>query len=267
MRVADNSQTGCGPEAPARSERRDPLISFVIPAHNEERLIAGTLAALREAAVAVREPHEILVVDDGSTDRTAAIAREQGARVVTVAHRQIAATRNAGARESHGDLLVFVDADTRVHSALIGAALEAMRAGAVGGGCPIRFDGRVPTWARVIHPFLLWIQRTCCFAGGCFLFCTREGFTAVGGFDERLYAAEEIAMSQALKRHGRFVLLREPVRTSGRKLRTYTGRETLRVLGYLLARGSRSIESRDGLDLWYGPRREDPEPEERAAAS
>ena len=61
-------------------------------------------------------------------------------------------------------------------------------------------------------------------ASGCFLFCTREAFDAVCGFDERLFAAEEGAMSRALARHGRFVVLREFVVTSGRKLRAYSPR-------------------------------------------
>ena len=78
------------------------------------------------------------------------------------------------------------------------------------------------------------------------------------GFDERLYGAEEIYMSVALGRHGRFVVLRESVLTSGRKLRAHSGREILGTLGRLLARGPRSLETRDALGLWYGPRRDDP---------
>ena len=89
-------------------------ISFIIPAYDEERLLGRTLQAIDRAAQGLGEPIEVIVVDDGSTDRTAAIARENGARVVSVRCRQIAATRNAGAREANADLLVFVDADTLV---------------------------------------------------------------------------------------------------------------------------------------------------------
>ncbi len=62
--------------------------------------------------------------------------------------------------------------------------------------------------------------------GGCFLYCTREAFDAVGGFDESLFASEELTMSSALQRFGgrrRFVIIRTPVITSGRKLRVYSG--------------------------------------------
>ena len=75
-------------------------ISFIIPAYNEERLLGQTLSAIDQAARALGEPVEVIVVDDASTDRTAAIAQEHWARVVSVKCRQIAATRNAGAREA-----------------------------------------------------------------------------------------------------------------------------------------------------------------------
>ena len=240
------------------------MVSFVIPAYDEERLIAGTLAALQDAARVAGEPYEIIVVDDGSTDRTAAIATAHGVRVVPVSYRQIAATRNAGARAARGDRLIFVDADTCVNGRVVRAALATMRAGAVGGGCAVRFDEPLPAWARMLQPCFGGLQRAARLAAGCFLFCTREAFVAVGGFDERVYGAEEIFMSRSLKRCGRFVVLREAVLTSGRKLRAHSGREILGVLGALLARGPRSVQSRHALGLWYRPRREDPADDPRA---
>ena len=59
------------------------MISFIVPAHNEEALIGRTLAALRDSAECVlNEPYEIVVVDDASTDRTSEIAVNHGARAV-----------------------------------------------------------------------------------------------------------------------------------------------------------------------------------------
>src|SRR5207302_2484064 len=101
------------------------MISFIIPAHNEEQLLGHTLTALTAAARALGQPFEIVVVDDASTDRTAVIARDQGARVVPVEHRQIAATRNAGARAANGEMFVFIDADTVVTERAVAAAVEA----------------------------------------------------------------------------------------------------------------------------------------------
>ncbi|HTM58044.1 MAG TPA: glycosyltransferase [Candidatus Udaeobacter sp.] len=233
-------------------------VSFIIPAYNEEHSIARTLGSIAEAARALGEPHEIIVADDGSTDRTGAVAEAHGARVIRVRHRHIAATRNSGARAATGDRFIFVDADTQVTAALVRAALAAMSEGAIGGGCAVKFDDPLPRYARVIEWLLDDSFRHAKLAAGCFLFCTREGFGAAGGFDESVYGGEEILMSQALKRHGRFVVLRELALTSGRKLRAYSGAEVFQTLMYLLANGRKSVESRAGLDFWYAPRREDP---------
>jgi glycosyltransferase involved in cell wall biosynthesis len=235
------------------------VISFIVPAYNEEQFLGRTLDAIHTAVRAVGEPFEVVVADDASTDRTAAIAGEHGARVVPVRHRQIAATRNAGARAATGDVLFFVDADTVVTEAAVRAALAALRAGAVGGGSAFRFDGRLPLYGRVLAAVTGPLYRLLGLASGCFLFCTRAAFQAAGGFDETLYGAEEAVMSRALHRVGRFVVLREAVTTSGRKLRAHSAREVLGLLARLALTGPRAVRQRHGLELWYGERRRDPE--------
>jgi glycosyltransferase involved in cell wall biosynthesis len=230
------------------------VISFIIPAHNEENLIGRTLSSVRESALALGEPFEILVANDSSTDRTAAIALEQGARVVEVTRRQIAATRNAGARAAKGEKFIFVDADTVVTKRIVRAAVRALRGGAVGGGCTIRLDGNVPAYALVLEGLLPLVSPVIALVPGCFLFCTRRAFFAADGFNEALYAAEEIGFVQRLKRQGRFVILHEWAITSGRKLRTHTARDLLRILARLVLGGPQSLRQREGLELWYGPR-------------
>jgi glycosyltransferase involved in cell wall biosynthesis len=233
------------------------MISFIVPAYNEEALIGRTLEALGRVALGLGEACEIVVADDASSDRTADIAKMLGARVITVEHRQIAATRNAGAREAAGDKLIFVDADTVVSEEVVRAAVEALNRGAAGGGSAVKFDGRVPRYAMLVQPMMVRLFRALGLACGCFLFCTRRAFDAAGGFDERLFASEEITMSRALKRQGRFVVLREPVTTSGRKLRMYTGKEVLRLFAAILLAGPKALRTRDRLEVWYGGRRED----------
>jgi hypothetical protein len=66
-------------------------------------------------------------------------------------------------------------------------------------------------------------------------------------------------MSRALRRRGRFVILRESVTTSGRKLRAHSGREVLGILLRLALSGPTAMRRRDSLDIWYGERRGDPE--------
>jgi glycosyltransferase involved in cell wall biosynthesis len=175
-----------------------------------------------------------------------------------VQHRQISATRNSGARAASGDVLVFVDADTVINKDVLRRALAIVSEGAVGGGAAVRFDGRVPFYARVLLPALTSMMRWMRLAAGCFVFCTRSAFEAAGGFDERLFGAEEIALSIALKRIGRFVILRETVLTSGRKLRTYSGLEVLGIMARAAVSGGKMLERRDQMGLWYDPRREDP---------
>ena len=235
------------------------LISFIIPAWNEKSVLGATLEALDASRRHLSEPSEVIVVDDSSTDRTAEIAREHGAQVVPVGHRQISATRNAGAGHAKGDLLIFIDADTIVSPETLRAAVEAVRAGAVGGGCAIRYGGRIPLYLRWFIPVEVWFARQVRLAFGCFLFCTRAAFDAVGGFDTRIYATEEVTMSFALGRQGRFVCLREYVLTSGRKLRTHSFREWFVQLYRITLARRKYVGNREAMDVWYGERREDPE--------
>lgn len=234
-------------------------VSFIVPAYDEEELLPRTLQALRAAEREVSDSVEIVVVDDASTDRTGEIARQAGARVVSVNHRQISRTRNAGARAARGRYLVFVDADTVVTARVVRSALIALRRGAVGGGSRLRFDGEVPRWGRVIQWSANHVYARAGLASGSFLFCTRESFERAGGFDEALYGAEEAAFSRALGKLGPFVSLRDEVVTSGRKLRAYSAREILGSLLRLAARPSRlrSPEAPE-LAVWYGDRRTDP---------
>jgi glycosyltransferase involved in cell wall biosynthesis len=231
------------------------VISFIVPAHNEERLLGRTLATIDAAGRALAQPYEVIVVDDASTDGTGCIARAHGAQVVEVQVRQIARVRNAGARQARGDTLIFVDADTVVTEDTVNASLEALRRGAVGGGATVLLDGVVPFWGSLLLRVIRGTMRAGRLVPGCYVFCSRAAFEAAGGFDERLYAAEEIAFSRALGRTGKVVTLRETVLTSGRKLRTHSAWELVRLSAAAARLGTGVVRSRDRLSLWYGERR------------
>lgn len=240
-------------------------VSFVIPAHNEERLLGGTLEAMHRAAGEVlgSGEYEVIVVDDSSTDATGEAARrfaERGTRVVRVEHRQISKTRAAGARQAVGEVLVFVDADTTIDAVVLRAAVRAIGRGAVGGGAGVFFEGRVPLWARVMGEMMVRGFRVLRLTGGCFLFCTREAYDRVGGWDETVFAGEEVEMCRSLHRlagRRRFVILRERVVTSARKLRTYSLWEILSLSARYGVKGKKMLRTREGLDIWYGERREE----------
>ena len=89
------------------------MISFIVPAYNEERLLGTTLLAINAVAQALDEACEVIVVDDGSTDRSAAIARGFGppVRLIEAPHRGLAAARNRGIAEAAGTWLLHLDAD------------------------------------------------------------------------------------------------------------------------------------------------------------
>jgi glycosyltransferase involved in cell wall biosynthesis len=236
------------------------MLSFVVPAHNEERFLRPTLRAIRHAASSTEEPYEVLVVDDASTDATARIAAEEGAIVVSVAHRQIAGARHAGARAASGDLLVFVDADTIVSDAAVRAALAAVRAGAVGGAAIGVFDGTVPLYARLLAASWIRIARLANLTTGCFLFCTRRAYETAGGFDRTLYVFEDLAFGRRLRRVGPTAVLRDTVSTSGRNLRSTSLAAVGRMLLALLRHRGQFLRSRERLDYWYGVRQAAPEP-------
>lgn len=230
------------------------VISFVVPAHNEEFELPATLAAI-QAAASTAGNYEILVVDDDSTDQTTQIAQDAGARVVSVRRRQIAAARNTGAREARGDVIIFVDADTLITAAHVHGALDALRNGYVGGGARM-ITQNVPRWGRVCMAIFCKLYFAANLGAGAFLFTTRANFAAVGGFDERYFAAEEVYFSQALKKLGRFTILREPAITSGRKLRMHTGRALIAQMWGIMRTGPRAYLSRERLGVWYDGKRE-----------
>src|SRR5205807_1355177 len=176
----------------------------------------------------------IIVVDDASTDATAKVARDAGAEVVSINRRQIAAARNAGAHNASGEILFFVDADTRINQKHVTGAIAALEAGWAGGSARVQVAGTIPLWARIFLKTFCALYFGLKLGAGAFLFTARKNFDTLGGFNETLFIGEEVYFSIALHKLGKFKILSEPIITSGRKLRIYSARQilgnTLRVL-------------------------------------
>jgi glycosyltransferase involved in cell wall biosynthesis len=237
-------------------------LSIAVPAFNEERLIAATLERLN-AGIEVFRRHgwsgELIVCDNNSTDRTAALARAAGATVVFEPLNQIARARNAAARAASGEWLVFVDADSSPTPQLFEEVLGVVESGeCIGGGCTVTLPG-APRGVRAWVAAWNLTSRTMRWAAGSFLFCEAAAFRAVGGFSEELYAAEEIDFSRRIQVRfpGRdFIILhRHPLATSGRKVELYSGREQLAFMWQMLTAGRRTLRSREACSMWYDGRR------------
>src|SRR4029079_15237080 len=128
-----------------------------------------------------------------------------------------------------------------------------------GGGALFRFDDYVPMYGRLLIWWLRLFMRFLSMTGGAFMFCTHAAFDAVGGFNERLYGGEDAAMSWALKREGRFVVLWGLVSTSGSRARGMGG---LQMVGALLRMAffPRLLTRRAAVGkVWYESNRESDE--------
>src|SRR4051812_4352342 len=183
-----------------------PRISVLVPAFNEEAHLGPTLASIHASFDALGETsYEVVVCDNNSTDRTSVIAQQGGARLVFEPHNQIARARNTAAERARAEWLLFIDADTQLNPDLLRATLAALASGSVcGGGSVLRFD-KAPT--GVVPTALTWLWNTISsrlrVAAGSYIFCLRQAWEEAGGFDQGLYAGEEIFFSRKLKRWGR----------------------------------------------------------------
>lgn len=178
-----------------------PLVSVIIPAHNEEKYVVRCIKSVRRAEKEYGGRVEIIVVCNRCTDRTKELAEKYGARTVTNEDRCIARVRNAGIAAAEGSIIMTIDCDNRMTKGTIKEAYRLLKSGKyIGGGAPIRFE-------RMSFP--LFLNELMCQAGfmatglWCGIFwAEKETFDAIGGFvDER--AMEDVMTAKLLKKYGR----------------------------------------------------------------
>jgi glycosyltransferase involved in cell wall biosynthesis len=179
--------------------------SVVIPAYNEEQYLPRLLDSIdvaRSNYSGGPDAVEVIVADNDSSDRTAEIATARGARVVRVAKRRIAAARNGGGHAARGEIVCFIDADSAVHPQTFNAIERAIAIGRyVGGSTGLTLErksfGLLVTYCLGAPLVLL----TGMDSG--VVFCRREDFEAVGGYDEGYMYAEDLLFLMALRRLGK----------------------------------------------------------------
>lgn len=183
----------------------DIRFSVIIPAYNEAQFLPRLLDSIEAAKSKYSggpQAIEVIVANNDSTDRTAEVASERGARVVTIEKRRIAAARNGGGHAARGDILCFIDADSAVHPQsfdAIDCAIASGRyvAGATGVVLERKSLGLLITYCLMMP--MVWLTRM----DTGVIFCRREDFEAVGGYDESRFYAEDVLFLLALRRLGR----------------------------------------------------------------
>ena len=239
-------------------------ISIIVPAFNEEKLIGATLRRIQLARAALLSRNwevELIVCDNNSSDRTSEVAGAAGARVVFEPVNQIARARNTGAGVASGDWLVFVDADSHPSPELFTDMAAQIASGrCMAGGSTIRLDGHHPGGDAVAR---LWngVSRALSWLAGSFIFCETAAFRKIGGFNNELYAGEELELSRRLKRLARaerkriVILHRHPILTSPRKVQLYSGVELVGFVARKILSRGRTLKDRDACFTWYDGRR------------
>lgn len=196
--------------------------SVVIPAHDEEQYLGACLRSIGEASRPYAGQVETVVVLNRCTDRTEAIAREHGARIVHDDNRNLAKIRNAGIAQARGEILITLDADSTMSANLLTEVDRSLATGKViGGGVHMwldRYSIGLALTALAVLPLILLLG----ISGGS-LWCRRSDFDEIGGFDESRLSFEDVDFARRLKAHGRRqgkrfkTLLRAHIVTSTRK--------------------------------------------------
>jgi glycosyltransferase involved in cell wall biosynthesis len=166
-----------------------PSVSVIVPARDAAATLGATLAGL---AAQDHAPDEVIVVDDGSADGTAALAQAGGARVIAGAGEGPGAARNAGAAAATGDVLAFLDADCEPQPGWLAAALAALEEADL-------VQGRTtPPPGAQIGPFdrTLWVVRPWGLFETANMLVSRELFVRLGGFEPWLSPARSKELAE-----------------------------------------------------------------------
>lgn len=180
-----------------------PKFSVIVPAYNEEAYLPRCLAAIRKAEEKLGESVEIVVGDNLSTDGTARVAAEFGARVVTVEKRCISAVRNQAAAAATGKYLVFNDADNQAMEDVLVEIAKVLDSGAYVGGGVLNAPYERSSLGLNLTQFCITTNLRRCGVSMFLFYVPAATFREVGGFDESLLANEDMEFAQRLKRFGK----------------------------------------------------------------
>jgi glycosyltransferase involved in cell wall biosynthesis len=176
------------------SKSNPPAISVVVPAYNEAGRIADCLASLRDEAATV--PLEIIVVDNGSTDSTAELARAQADQCLVLPGHTVGALRNAGVAAARADVIAFIDADCTVRPGWASAVLCSLELGACVTGAKCGVPDQSSWMERVWFGHGQRGRTPASYVNSGNMAVRRDDFAAIGGFDATLTSGEDYEFCQ-----------------------------------------------------------------------
>ena len=186
----------------------DHTVAFVIPALNAAATLPACLRAVLSARVPEGWTREVAVVDNGSTDSTVKIARDQGVVLIVASTGTVAAVRNAGASATQGTILAFVDADCMIAVDWLERALPLFDDPDVGAvGAPTQVPGDA-TWVQrawALHRHRSPGRRAVDWLPTENLLVRRSAFASVAGFNETLVTCEDVDLCYRLARRYRII--------------------------------------------------------------
>jgi len=187
-----------------RKLKTSPMISVIIPAHNEEAYLRRTLNAVERQNY---RRNEIIVVANGCSDGTPSVARDHCDNLILMAEKGLSRARNMGARAARGEVLIFLDADTVLEwDALESVARQFTRQHAAG---TLKGKPEPERWIyRLIYFLKNFEHRWSLHPGSSgVIICWKDDFAAMGGFDERLEVMENSDLIRKLKTLGQYLYI------------------------------------------------------------
>ncbi len=182
------------------------MISIIIPTLNEEELLPNLLESIDKQTF---KDYEIIIADAGSKDNTISIAKKHNARVVKGGVPAVG--RNNGAKAAKGDILLFLDSDSRIPTDFLEKAIKEFKGRNLGSATvsliPISTKFRDKLMYDSYNAWQKMVQYVDPHAAGICIFSRKDIFDKTNGFDEGITFCEDHAFVRKTKRHGKFIVI------------------------------------------------------------
>jgi glycosyltransferase involved in cell wall biosynthesis len=215
-----------------------PVVSIIIPAHNEQHYIRQTLQAANRQTF---RNFETVVITNGCTDRTAEVARDLCDQLIVMPERGLSRARNLGGQAARGKILMFLDADTLLEPQALDIIVQQFTPKCAAGtlkGCP---DIVRPSYLLMYAVKNLQHRLRLHEGSSGVILCWKEHFIATGGFDEALHVTENSDLIRKLRFFGNYAFISETAVTTS--MRRYENGGWLKMIRLWLKLWAQSLVS------------------------